>query len=166
MSKFIARSKKGKLSLGSEYNRDRFQVYLNENEGILLDIKPKSPESYSMRKFFEGGIVPLACFYQENLDHRNPDDVRDMRERLKLEFNGRLVPLGAGDYKKVPKSSKGSEQLRALIDRIMDWMAEQGYQVEWLNPEEYKTWRDLIRDGGGPDNFIDYLVETGRLSKS
>jgi cobalamin biosynthesis Mg chelatase CobN len=48
----------------------------------------------------------------------------------------------------------------------MDWMAEQGYQVEWLNPEEYKTWRDLIRDGGGPDNFIDYLVETGRLSKS
>jgi hypothetical protein len=38
-------------------------------------------------------------------------------------------------------------------------------QNEVLNPDKYKIWRDEIYPYGGPDNYIDFLLESKKLIK-
>lgn len=162
MSVFIGQSNNGKFSLGSEYNATRFREDLRKNNGSKYRIQRITPESREMRGFFEGAVIPLACFYQENLDHRNNEHRIMMREWLKLEFCPETVEIG-GKRHKVPKSTKGGKALRNITEKTIEWIEEQGGQTKVLNPNEYKHWRDAIFPYGGPDNYIDFLVSERRL---
>ena len=161
MTFFTATSNGVGLDMGSETNRAKFKQFLLENKGIRLKIEPVTPESRGQRAFFEGAIVPLFCYYQENMDYKNPDHLKKVREWLSLEFNSELVNVG-GKVHKVAKSTKGQLN-KGFIDRVMDYMADNGYQIDTLDPNNYKVWRDTIYPFGGADNYIDYLVSVGRL---
>jgi hypothetical protein len=159
--RFIAEVIAGRLAFRSEHNAARFRDFLKKNEGMRLGIEPATPESAEQRRFFEGAVVKLITFYQEGLDYRNSEDCRKVRDWLKLEFNGEIVKV-AGKTQKVAGSTKG-KLAKGFLDRVLDWMAENGYQVELLNSDEYKRWRDEIARIG--DNYIDYLLELRRLKK-
>ena len=162
MSKtFLAQSDQGKLSLGSEFNRARFTEFLKNNPGIRLRIEAFTPESREQRGFFEGGLVPFICYFQENIDYNDGDHIRRVRDWLMLEFNASFLTVG-GKALKVAKSSKG-ELSRGLMERIMDWCGEQGYPIELLTPNDYKDWRDRVRPSAGPGSYLDYLVACGKL---
>lgn len=163
---FWAQSKDGKLSLGSEHNAIRFREFLRKNPNTRIRIEPYTPESRKQRAFFEGAVIPLITYYQEGLDHTDSDDCRKVREWLKLEFNGEILRIGE-KIQKVAKSTKGELQ-RGFLEKVLDWMNDQGYQTELLQPNDYKKWRDEVFPfGEGPDNYIDYLLELKKLkSKS
>lgn len=131
---------------------------------MRLRIEPLLPESKKQRGFFEGGVVPLICFYQEGMDHHSSDDIQQVREWLKIEFNSEMVVIN-GKANKVGKSTK-RELNKGFLEAVIDWMTDQGYQTELLNPKEYKYWRDKIFPVGGVDNYIDYLLELGKLKLS
>jgi hypothetical protein len=152
----------GSLEFGP-HNRARFKQFLTEHPGIRLKITAELPESRKLRGFLEGGIIPLIAYYQEGMDHRDADDRANVREWLKEEHNGELVDIG-GTVHKIGKSTKGRAALNAFVERVMDWLVE-NYQPpqEAITPENYKHWRETIFPIGGPDNYIDYLVETGIL---
>ena len=148
--------------MGSEYNRLRLKQDLRENIGSRYKIERYIPESNKQRRFFEGAVVPMVTYYQEGLDHRLPEDNRKVRDMLKIEFNGELVVV-AGKTVKIAKTTKG-ELNRGFLERVIDWMSDQGYNTDLLNPAEYKHWHDVVfPSGDGPDNYIDYLVELKRL---
>lgn len=152
----------GGLQFGPD-NRRRFKAFLAANPGIRLKITAQLPESRKMRGFLEGGIIPLIAYYQEGMNHRNPDDCARIREWLKEEHNGELVDIG-GVVHKIGKTTKGREALTAFLERVMDWLIE-NYQPpkEAIDPENHKHWRDTIFPIKGADNYIDYLAETGIL---
>lgn len=162
---FQATLKSGGFDFGSEQNAQRFKEYARKNVGKRVDIKPYLPESDKMRRWFEGALIPLVTFYQENMDHRDAEDNRKVREWLKLEFNAEIVNL-KGKAHKIPGSTKYKLN-DGLVEHILDWMGENGYQIEYTDPSLFKKWRDEVRGmTDGPDNYIDYLVETGKLAKS
>lgn len=160
---FICRADKdGKLNF-SDYNRLRFKEWLKTNHGRLLVVKPKQIESKKQRGWFEAGLIPFITFYQENLDYRRAEDLESVRNWLKIEFNSDFLEIG-GKLHKIAKSTSG-ELSEGLIERILAWAEEQGYQTEVLDPNIYKNWRDKIYPYGGPENFIDYLLEVKLLKK-
>jgi hypothetical protein len=140
-----------------------FERFMAEHPGMLLKISPVLPESGKQRRFFEGAFVPLVTFYQEGMDHRNQDDLRRVREWLKEEFNGEFVSIG-GVAHRVAKSTKGREVLQPFMERVIIWLVE-NYQPpqEALDPQSFKVWHETVFPSGGPDNYIDYLVATGKL---
>ena len=103
----------------------------------------------------------MVTYYQEGFDHTNHHDCKEIREWLGREFNGEFKSIG-GKMQKVAKSTKG-ELNRGFIERVLDWMQENGYQTELLMPEDYKNWKAKIFPFGGPDNYIDYLLEIKKL---
>ena len=152
----------GTLDFGP-YNRAKFQEFLKAHPGIRLKITAELPESGRLRRYFEGALVPLIAFYQEGMDHRDSDDRRKIREWLKREFNGEMVQV-AGKMVVVAKSTRGRAALNHFVERVIDWLNENySPPAEALDPEKYKEWRDTIFPDGGPDNYIDYLVEIGIL---
>lgn len=160
MPVFNAQSKEGKLSLGSEYSAARFRQFLKDNVGVRLKITPQLPESNQLRRFYFGAVVPLVTYYQDNLDYRNNEDRERVHEWLKIEFNGEILTV-AGKKIKVGKSTKGN--LKGYIERVIDWMAAQGYPIDTLNPDEYKRFIDEIYSDGMYDDYISYLVDMGRM---
>lgn len=161
---FSARVQDSRLNLGTDYQRDKFHAWLRGNEGARVTIAPVLPESRKQRRWFEGAVVPLLAFYAEGMDHRNYDDLRKVREWLKLEFNGEFVTLD-GISHKVAASTKGQLN-RGFLEAVLGWVNEQydpPYQA--LDPAQYKLWRDTVFPYGGPDNYIDYLCETGVLRR-
>lgn len=162
-SVFFAQSKDGRFKM-EEYTAKQFADDLKKNNGARYKVERVTPESLDQRRFFEGALVPLITFYQEGLDHRKSDDNAKVRDWLKIEFNGELVKI-KGKVNKIAKSTKG-QLSKGFMDRVIDWAADQGYQIELLNPKDYKYWRDEIFSfKGGPDNYIDYLVELNKLRK-
>jgi hypothetical protein len=159
---FLAKINGGVINLGSDYNRARFKDFVKKNEGMRLEINPLLPESKKQRGFLEGAIFTMIAYYQEGLDYRNSEDVRKVRDWCKCEFNGEFLVI-KGKSQKVAKSTKG--MLNDFLERVMDWMTDQGYQTELLDPKEYKKWRDTIFPFGGPDNFLEYLEELGKLKR-
>lgn len=162
--KYYAIAQNGKLNM-NEYTKKAFVDFLRENEDMRVQILPLLPESQKMRGYFEGAVVPFVTFFQEGMNHRDYKDVRKVREWLKTEFNGDFVVLG-GKSHRITKSTKNI--LKGFLESVMDWMGEQGYPIELLNPDDYKRWRDEIFPSGeinDPDNYIDFLVNIGKLSK-
>jgi len=160
--KFYAIAQQGRLNM-NEHTKKMFIDFLRENEDVRMEIKSLTPESTRMRGFFEGGVLPFITFFQEGMNHGNYKDIHKVREWLKTEFNGDIVILG-GKQHRVTKSTKGL--LKEFIERVMDWMGEQGYPIELLNPDDYKRWRDEIFPTGeidSPDSYIDFLISIGKL---
>src|SRR5688572_7716093 len=110
----------GKLQFGSDYSREKFKEFLRIEGPVRLTIAADLPESSKLRRWYEGGVVPLLCFYQEGMDHRNGEDRRKMREWLKEEFNGEMVEVG-GKVHRVAKSTKGRGVLNPFVERVIDW---------------------------------------------
>ena len=154
----------GKLSLGSEFNAARFRDYLKKNIGMRFLIEPLLPESNDQRRYFEGGVINLLTFYQENMDHRNSQDRKQVREWILTEFNGETVTIG-GKSNRIAKTSKGQLN-KGLLEKIVDWMIENYGQdvIKALEPNRYKHWRDCVYMNGGIDNYIDYLLDTKVIS--
>ena len=165
MTEFLGRiTPDGGLNFG-ERNGVIFKRYLADNPGIVLRITPVLPESGKQRRYLEGAIIPLVTYYQEGMDHHSSDDRAKVREWLKTEFNCELINIG-GKVHAVPQSTKGREALNRFLEQVVDWLVE-NYQppAEALDPERYKVWDQTIRSfESGPDNYIDYLVETHILS--
>lgn len=162
--KYFAIAQNGRLNM-NEYTKKAFTDFIRENEGMRVEINPLLPESQKMRGYFEGAVVPFITFHQERMNHRDHKDLHKVREWLKTEFNGDVVVLG-GKTHRVTKSTKNL--LKGFLERVLDWMVEQGYQTELLNPEDYKRWRDEIFPSGeitDPDNYIDFLVSINKLKK-
>lgn len=160
---FLVTVKDGGFNFGSEFNKRRFVDWSRKNKGMRVGLTLLLPESYQQRKFFEGAICPMVAFFQEGMNHRNWQDVKECRETLKIEFNGEFTRVG-GLSTKIGGSTKG-ELNQGFLDRVVDWLKEQ-YGIDRgqvLNPKDYEHWRDTVFPYGGPDTYIDYLVETGRL---
>lgn len=160
---FLATIKDGGFNLGSEYNRAQFINWTRANIGARVGISLLLPESSKQRGFFEGAICPMVAFFQEGMNHRNYEDIKTVREMLKIEFNGVYVNI-KNKSTKIGGSTKG-ELNQGFLDRVVDWMEEQYgiNRAEVLNPNEYKKWRNEVFPYGGPDDFIDYLVSIGKL---
>lgn len=158
---FLAKIKPGGFDFGSDYNRNRFLDWSKKNAGKRMGLTLITPESDKQRAFFEGGVIPLITFYQEGLNYRSSEDNRKVRDWVKEEFCPEWVSIG-GVARKVAGSTKGKLQ-EALLEKVLDWMTDQGYQTELLLPADYKYWRDVIYSEGGPDTYIDYLLSIGKL---
>lgn len=140
MTAFTALIRENRLDLGSDLQRTRFAQFCKENQGAKVRIELISVESNEMRRYFEGGIIAALCEYHENFDRRNPDDRRTMRELVKEEFLGVLVPGLHGEPVRVARSSKGRKELRELLERVTEYMQENGIPVP--DPALFKKWRD------------------------
>lgn len=151
----------GEMEFPSEYARSRYKAYLIRNPRMRFKITPLTPESDKQRKFFEGAVVPLFTYYQENLNWKNSDDLRKAREWLKLEFNSEFLNV-KGIINKVALSTKGKLNV-GFLERVTDWMEENGYDTTLLDPEAFKWWRDTVYASGNADTYIDYLIELGKL---
>lgn len=154
-------SPEGGFDMGSEYNRLRLKQDLRQHTGSRYKIERVTPESNKQRRFFEGAVLPLIAYYQEGMHYENSSDLEKVREWLKIEFNGEMVVI-KGKAIKVGGSTKGKLNT-GFLERVIDWAESQGYQTELLNPAEYKHWHAAIFPFGGPDNYIDYLLELGKL---
>lgn len=156
-------SKDGGLDF-PEYTRKRLKQFIRENPGAPFRLEPIIAESSSQRRWFEGALVPLVCFFQAGMDHRDSKDRQKVREWLKIEFNGDLVAVG-GKTHKVAQST--SQKLNTgFLERVTDWLLENyAPPFEALNPKDWKHWHDAVFPYGGPDNYIDYLLERKILKK-
>lgn len=151
-------SKDGKGFVFSDFYKKKLVWYMRHNPNQPFELKPILIESKKQRGWFEGGICPLFAFYQNGLDHHESADVRKVREWLKVEFNSEIVALG-GIAHKVPKSTK-NELNSGFLERVVDYMVENyAPPQEALDPKKYKHWHDSVFPYGGPDNYIDYLLE-------
>lgn len=156
--KFTGRfSLDGGLNFGT-YTKINLKKFIKENPNLPFELKPLMPESSNQRGFFEGAVCPLLTFYQEGMDYRNSKDVKKVREILKLEFNGELVPLGGKIYR-IAQSTKNNLSA-GFLERVIGYI-EDNYAppAEVLDPKSYKHWKDAIYPYGGPETYIDYLKE-------
>lgn len=140
------------------YNKMHLKKFIKENPGMPFELVPLLSESKDQRGFFEGAVCPLVAFYQEGMDHHNSKDIRRVRESLKLEFNSEMVELANKVYR-VAKSTK-NELNKGFLERVVVWLIENySPPAEVLDTKKYDHWKDAIFPYGGPDNYIDYLVE-------
>jgi hypothetical protein len=160
--KFTGRfSKDGGLDFGA-YTKQWLKTFIKENPNMPFELKPLLPESIKQRKFFEGAVCPLVAFYHEGLDHRDWKDIEKVREWLKIEFNGEFVNIN-NKIHKIAQSTKNKLN-QGFLERVIDYVIENyAPPIEALDPEKYKHWRDTVFPFGGPDNYIDYLVELNIL---
>ncbi|CCD89878.1 protein of unknown function [Bradyrhizobium sp. ORS 285] len=152
----------GRITLGR--SKASIIEYLQRQGGeIALTITHDPPESNKKRKWFEGGLVRLICYYQEGFDHNNPEHRRRVREWLKVEFNADLVTV-AGKVQRVARSTKGRMVFDPYVERVENWFIENySPPIEAMDPKKWKHWHETIFPSGGPDNYIDYLIEIGIL---
>ena len=163
MSVFHAQSLGNKLSFGTSYNRERFLWDLKENPHARYRIERITPENRKVQRFYHGACIPLWAFLN-GLDYRDGNILGELHAQAKREFNGDMIIVD-GNPVKIGLSTKG--KLRVILDKFVDYL-EENYAIdrdEVLNNEKFKYWRDVIFPGGGPDNYIDYLVDTGKLKR-
>lgn len=162
---FTATSNQEGRLIMSDYAKLMLKKLAKENPGTRFKIEQLIPESSKQRAYFEGALIPLYMYFQENLDHKDSSQHEIAREQVKMAFNAELFPNPiTGATEKVALSTKGRSVLKRVSEDLQDWLVEQ-YAVnpEVLSPEHYKKWRDTIFPYGGPDNYIDYCVEKGIL---
>lgn len=139
--------------------------FAKDNPGrIRIILEKVTPESKKQRAFYHGAIIPLIAFFQEGMEFRRSEDIEKIHEWLKLELNGAFVEI-KGKAVKVGMSTTGGK-LNAFIERVIDWMTDNyGSDIlDALNTERYKNWNDKVFPYGGPDNYIDYLLQINVIS--
>lgn len=160
---FVSTIKPGGFDFGGDYNRDRFIAFTKKHIGARMGHMLLTPESSKQRDFYHGAVIPLIAFFQDGMSHRNSRDCDHIHEWMKLEFAPEMISIG-GKMKKVPGSSKG-KLTDGYLDNVIDFL-EENYGVkrqEVLDVGLYKKWKDEIYPNGGPDTFIDYMVEMNIL---
>lgn len=157
---FQGKYKDGGFDFGP--NRDRILKHAKFNIGQRFILSDFVPESSLQRRFFHGAVLSMITYYQEGMNHHNSDDLEKVFNWMKYEFNPEMVIVG-GKTIKIGGSTKGKLEKNHLVEKVIDWMDSQEYKTELLIPSDYKHWRDVIRSHGGPTNYIDYLVELGKL---
>jgi hypothetical protein len=155
----------GTLTLGR--HKEAFKQLLRENGPVEVYITVELRESNKMRRWFEGGLVPLIAFYQEGMNHRDADDRRKVREWLKAEFNGEIVEVN-GKAQRIAQSTKGRATFYPFVERVQDWLIENyNPPVEAVDPKQWKLWKAKVFPiPGTPDNYIDYLVSLNKLKSN
>lgn len=148
----------------ADFTRAKLKAFIKENPRMPFELRPIFAESKQQRGWFEGALVPLVTFYQENMDHRDPKDTQRVREWLKIEFNGEMVAID-GKTHKVAQST--SNRLNSgFLERVVDWLhSNYAPPAEALDPVGYKRWHDEVFPYGGPETYIDYLSELNILKK-
>lgn len=155
-------TQEGNLDFGY-YGKENLRRYTLENPGVRFRITPILPESGKLRGYFEGCLVPLITVYQDGLDHRRSEDCDKVRE--KAEFNSEFVNI-AGRSVRVGKSTKGREVLKHVVEKTQECLIDNyAPPVEAMDSESWKRWRSSVAPFGGPDHFIDYLVELSILKR-
>lgn len=171
MTTFWAKSEMGqdgKPRLNFGEGRDKVADDLRKNPGARYKLERDTPESRKQRGFFEGGLVPLAVYFQEALDtngilrhvdYHVKEDCDLMRDLLKIEAGVCDAVKIKNKIRVIPKSSKGRKNLRQVLDFTVDWLRDECGCPEYaLDTKNWKHYRDAIRpDKGMPDNYIDYL---------
>lgn len=143
MTKFIAKITNATLDFGSEYNEFRYRDFLKENEGMLVEIKPRSnPVSDEMRGYMFGAVIPFLRQIDPTAWTELSDD--QVYEVLKKNFNyfeafnpltKRVERYGQSALNKSCKNKKAME----FTMRIADWVME-NYGQNLPDPEDYKRW--------------------------
>jgi hypothetical protein len=152
----------GRITL-SPNTKESFRQYLKDNGPVEIKICAVLPESNKMCRWYEGGLIPLICFYQEGMDHNSSADRLKVREWLKVEFNGEVIELN-GKTQLIARSTKGRAVFNPFVERVQDWFV-QNYDppAEAMDPAKWKHWHDTVFPYGGPRTYIDYLIEIGLL---
>lgn len=162
MSKvFLAVSDDGKFSLGSPHNRARFADDLKENPGARYRIERITPESRKQRGFYHGAVLSLWA-YLNGWDYKDHEIIDFLHHEAKKEFNGEMVML---DGRKIIRGKSTKGKLEKYLDRIIDYLEEE-YAIDRnvvLNNNEYKKWEDTIYPFGGPEHYLDYLIELNKI---
>jgi len=152
----------GTLTLGKAKNA--FRDLLRQHGPVDVYLTVELRESNKARRWFEGGLVPLICHYQDGMDHRSHEHRREVREWLKAEFNGEIVEMN-GKAHRIARSTRGRAVFDPFVERVQDWLIENyAPPLEALDPKKWKHWRETVFPiPNSPDNYIDYLVEIGLL---
>lgn len=152
-------AKSGTIHMPSEFARGAFKKHLVNNEGSIFDVVKRTPEeSRSMRKFYHGAIIPLWA-YLDGKDYKDSAVLEAMHEVAKLEFNGDFIKID-GKTKRYGKSTIGKLN-DGFLNRIIEYLSE-NYRIDTsvvLSPDLYKKWKNEIWPYGGPETFIDYMLE-------
>ena len=157
-------TKDGKGFVFSDFFKSKLKIYMRQNPNQPFTINPVLEESSKQRGWFESGLCPLVAFYHEGLDHRDYKDVKKVREWLKMEFNSEIVGL-FGKTHRIAKSTK-NELNSGFLERVVEYLQENyAPPEEALNPKKYRHWKDSVFPYGGPDNYIDYLIELNLIKK-
>lgn len=162
---FTARAnREGRLHM-TDYSKALLKKFASENPGMPFEIKPRLPESSKQRGYFEGCLIPLYMYFQENLDHHDSSQHETAREQVKNAFNADLSlnPI-THSLEKIARSTKGRETLKRVSEELQEWLVDNyAPDADVMNPEHYKIWRDTVFPYGGPDNYIDYCAMKGLL---
>ena len=145
-------------------NRDRILRHAEFNIGKRFILSDFIPESKKQRGFFEGAIIPLWV-YLDGYDHKDSIKLKQYHDYAKQEFNPEFMLIN-GKSVKMGASTKGKlNGDDGIIEKTIDNL-ESNYgisRIEVLDPKKYKHWKDKVFPYGGPDDYIDYLVETVKL---
>lgn len=150
-----------------EFNYKRVIQYVRENPNALFQLAPVLPESRKQRRYFEGCLVALFVFYNGG-DYHDSKVLADAREDLKNEFWSELrMNYITGKLEKKAKSTKGSKALNAVTEKVLEYLIENyAPPVESFDPVKYKYWRDVVLMNGGPENYLDYLLSVGIITRA
>lgn len=169
--KILGKILKGGLAI-SPYNRQTMEAFFKDpaNDGIIVAIQSRTPESRQVRGFYHGAILPLWC-YLNGMDHRNSDNLAFMHEHAKREFNGDIIFIDGREIKR-GRSTRGilgenDKQNSGYLERVIMYL-EENYGIDRskvLNPEHYKHFKDEVYSVSEYEDYIAYLESLGFLSK-
>lgn len=159
MKNYHFQAKSGAIHMPSEFTRMAFKRHLVNNEGAIFDVVKRTPEeSRSMRKFYHGAVITLWA-YLDGKDYKDSALLEAMHEIAKVEFNGDFMRI-EGKLKRYGKSTIGSLN-EGFLNRVIEHLVE-NYGIDQstvLDPKLYKKWKNEVWPFGGPETFIDYLIE-------
>jgi hypothetical protein len=140
MEKFTIQAKDGRFTFGSDFQKQKFLQYSQENPTQWYTLTPQKRESKKMRGYLEGGIVPSYCKWQYDIDprDRSSQTAETRRWLFKRDFNGEILKSRDGTPLSVPQSTKGV--LFDVTQKYVDYATEHGAPIP--NPELFKMWRD------------------------
>lgn len=156
----------------SDYNRKILRDFMQkeENDSAIVTIQDRLPESRNVRKYYHGAVLPLWAFLN-GWDYHDSSVIEFLHETAKKEFNGEIVLLDGKEVKK-GKSTRGlltqnDKQQSGFLERIITYL-EENYAIDRskvLNPDHYNKFADEIYSVGEHEDYIDYLVKLGFLTR-
>ena len=147
----------------SDYVKSSLLDDQKNHEGAIYQITRKSKESKKGRGFLHGGVYTIWA-YLDGKEYRNHKLIDWIHDYAKKEFNGTMLMFD-GKRRLVGKTTKG--MLPEFTEKIIEHL-EENYGIkreDVLNPEDYKYFVDKIYSTGKYDDYIIFLVDTGKLKK-